>query len=90
MKQILFEGKVTLADRLVDFRIFKEFDEEGNFLYYSYATNPQLRDKNQMDFHSGQTLRDPNLEELLFKFEHCYKREFSEIVEERENPDYQV
>lgn len=90
MKHILFEGKVTLANHLVDFRIFKEYDEEGNFLYYSYATNPQLRNIDQAEFHNGKTLRDQNLEELLFEFENCYKQEFFEIVEERENPDYQI
>lgn len=89
-KHVLFEGKVTLANREVDFRIFKEYDEEGNFLYYSYATNPQLRDKGQMSFHDGQTLRAADLETLLYRFKNVYKTEFSKIVEERENPNYNL
>lgn len=88
MKHIIFEGKVVLAGRTVDFRIFEEFDDEGLFMYYSYATNPQLRDKKQADFHDGDTLKARKLDELLFQFMESYKKEFTEIIEERENPNF--
>lgn len=90
MKQIIYEGKVVIAGHLVDFRIFKEFDEKGEFMGYSYATNPQLKDKDQADFHDGETLRAMDLETLLFRFMHSYLPEFKEIIAERENPNYFV
>lgn len=88
MKHIIFEGKVVLAGRTVDFRIFKEFNEDGIFMYYSYATNPQLRDKGQADFHDGETLKAKDLDTLLSRYMRTYRSEFTEIVEERENPNF--
>lgn len=87
MKKILFEGKVTLADKLVDFRIYKN-KEEGTTLYYSYETNPQLLNAGQLDFHTGATTRATTLEDLLYRFTYIYKQEFTEIVKVRENPNF--
>lgn len=87
MKEILFEGKVTLADKLVDFRIYKN-QEEGTIPYYSYETNPQLRNADQLDFHTGQTTRAKTLEDLLHQFTYTYKTEFTNIVKERINPNF--
>lgn len=88
MKHIIFEGKVVLAGRTVDFRIFEEFDEDGEFMYYSYAINPQLRDKSQAEFHNGETLKAKDLKTLLSRFMGTYRSEFTEIVEERTNPNF--
>lgn len=87
-KIVIFEGKVTLADRLVDFRIYKHTDKENGIEYYSYATNPWLRNKDQADFHFGETLRASTLEELLFRFMSVYRSEFTDIAEEKENTDF--
>lgn len=87
-KIVIFEGKVTLADRLVDFRIYKHTDKENGIEYYSYATNPWLRNKDQADFHFGETLRASTLEELLYRFMSVYSREFTDIAEEKENNDF--
>lgn len=85
-KKIIFEGKVTLADRLVDFRIYKN-EEEGNSFYY-YEVNPEVRDVKQADFHKGKTLWADNLEDLLFQFRNVFQKEFTEIVETRANENY--
>lgn len=87
MKKILFEGKVTLADKLVDFRIYKN-EEEDTIPYYSYETNPQLRNADQLNFHIGETTRARTLEDLLHRFTYTYKTEFTKIVEERINPNF--
>ncbi|ATV30124.1 hypothetical protein [Prevotella intermedia] len=90
-KTIIFEGKVTLADKLVDFRIYKnEEEEEGKniLIYYSFETNPEMRDKGQMGFHRGQTLRAKTLEDLLFQFSTTYQKQFTKIVEARINPNF--
>lgn len=85
-KTIIFEGKVTLADRLVDFRIYKN-EEEGHSFYY-YEVNPEVRDVNQADFHKDKTLWADNLEDLLFQFRNVFQKEFTEIVETRANENY--
>lgn len=85
-RTIIFEGKVTLADKLVDFRIYKN-EEDGN-ITYSYEVNPEVRDANQGGFHRGKTLRANNLEDLLFQFRNVFQKEFTEIVETRENENY--
>ncbi len=84
-RTILFEGKVTLADKLVDFRIYKD-DEEGS-ISYSYDVNPQVRDASQGGFHVGEIQRADNLERLLFRFNQ-FQKEFSKIVDMRFNRDY--
>ena len=87
MKQVLFEGKITLSDQLVDFRIYK--NEGPNIkTYYSFDTNPQVRNIDQADFHVGGTMRDETVEGLLHRFKHTYQKEFTEIVEKRANPDF--
>ncbi len=85
-RTIIFEGKVTLADKLVDFRIYKN-EEDGN-ITYSYEVNPEVRDANQGGFHRGKTLRANNLEDLLFQFRNVFQKEFTEIVETRANENY--
>ena len=84
-KTIIFEGKV-----LVDFRIYKNEEEEGKniLIYYSFETNPEMRDKEQMGFHRGQTLRAKTLEDLLFQFSTTYQKQFTKIVEARINPNF--
>lgn len=75
-KIILFEGKVTLAGKLVDFRIYK--NEEDGFMYYSYEVNPEVKDVNQADYHRGETLRANTIEDLFFRFKQ-FQGEFKEI-----------
>lgn len=85
-KKVLFEGKVTLGDRIVDFRIYKnEGDDVLN--HYSYDFNPQVSDKEQIDFHIRETMCAETLERLLFRFQ-IYQSEFTTIVEERPNPNF--
>ena len=83
-RTILFEGKVTLADKLVDFRIYKDEEES---ISYSYEVNPQVRDASQGGFHVGEIQRADNLERLLFRFNQ-FQKEFSKIVEARENKNF--
>lgn len=87
-RNIIFEGKVTIANRLVDFRIYEHKDGKGNLKYYSYATNPWLRDASQLDFHFGEILRGETLERLLFRFRSEYLKEFTQIAEEKENTNF--
>ena len=84
-KKILFEGKVLLAGQLVDFRIYKNAD--ADFTYYSYDVNPEVRDETQADFHNGEIKRAKDLETLLFRF-NMFQKEFSKIVEQRENESF--
>lgn len=84
-KQILFEGKVLLAGQLVDFRIYKNEDED--IVYYSYDVNPEVRDENQMDFHNGEIKRAKDLETLLFRF-NMFQNEFAKIDNRRINVDF--
>ena len=84
-KRILFEGKVQLAEELVDFRIYKNVDEDC--VYYSYDVNPEVRDKTQIGFHKGATKRAHDLEKLLFRF-NIFQKEFTNIVERRENENF--
>lgn len=84
-KQIIFEGKVRLAEELVDFRIYKNVDEE--YEYYSYDVNPEVRDESQIDFHNGETKRAHDLKELLFRF-NIFQKEFTKIVEQRKNKNF--
>ena len=84
-KQILFEGKVLLAGELVDFRIYKNVDEDC--VYSSYDVNPEVRDETQADFHNGETKRAKDLETLLSRFK-IFQNEFTKIIEQRENPSF--
>lgn len=84
-KHILFEGKVQLADELVDFRIYKNVDDDN--IYYSYDVNPEVRDENQADFHNGEIKRAKDLETLLSRFS-MFQNEFTKIIEQRENPSF--
>lgn len=84
-KQILFEGKVQLAEQLVDFRIYKNVDEDC--VYYSYDVNPEVRDETQADFHNGETKRAKDLDTLLFRF-NIFRKEFTKIVDWRKNENF--
>ena len=84
-KQILFEGKVLLAGELVDFRIYKNVDEDC--VYYSYDVNPEVRDETQADFHNGETKRAKDLETLPSRLK-IFQNEFTKIIEQRENPSF--
>lgn len=84
-KQILFEGKVQLAGEWVDFRIYKNVDEDS--VYYSYDVNPEVRDATQADYHNGETKRAKDLETLLSRF-NIFKNEFTNIVDQRENESF--
>lgn len=84
-RTILFEGKVALADKLVDFRIYK--NEEDVNCIYSYEVNPEVRDARQGGFHVGGTQRADSLERLLFRFNQ-FRKEFSKIDETRENKNF--
>lgn len=84
-KRILFEGKVLLAEELVDFRIYKNVEED--LIYYSYDVNPEVRDETQMNFHNGETKRAKDLETLLFRVS-MFQKEFTKIVEQRVNMSF--
>lgn len=84
-RRILFEGKVLLAGQLVDFRIYKNEDED--ITYYSYDVNPEVRDVNQVGYHNGDTKQAEDLEKLLFRF-NLFQEEFTKIVEQRENTSF--
>ena len=86
-KKVLFEGKVTLGDRVVDFRIYKNEGEDIK-THYSFETNPQVRNEDQLDFHLGETTRAMTLEDLLSRFSDTYQKEFTTIVEERPNHNF--
>ena len=83
---ILFEGKVTLAGMLVDFRIYRHDDEEVP-TYYSFDINPEVRDVNQAGFHNGATKMAQDLDTLLSRFRN-FQGNFSQIAETRINPDF--
>ena len=83
-RDILFEGKVTLGDRLVDFRIYKNNEDPS---YYSFEVNPEVRDEMQAGFYRGGIQRSDDLEGLLSHL-NLFKREFTTIIEERENTDF--
>lgn len=84
-KKILFEGKVLLAEQLVDFRIYK--NEDAGITYYSYDVNPEVRDASQADYHNGEIKRAKDLERLFSRF-NLFQKEFTKIVEQRENKDF--
>lgn len=84
-RQILFEGKVILANMLVDFRIYK--NEDGNSTCYSYEINPEVKDVNQIGYHRGEIQRAADLATLLFRFNE-FKKEFSEIDSMRFNKHF--
>lgn len=84
-KKILFEGKVQLAEQLVDFCIYKNVD--ADLTYYSYDVNPEVRDETQADFHNGEIKRAKDLETLLSRF-NMFKSEFTHIVDKRENESF--
>ncbi|ATR92124.1 hypothetical protein [Porphyromonas gingivalis] len=84
-KTVLFEGKVTLANIVVDFRIYK--NETDDDTYYSYEINPQVRNSDQADFYMGGITRADTLEHLLFRFS-MFQKLFTNIVQQRPNPDF--
>lgn len=84
-KKILFEGKVQLAEQLVDFRIYKNVD--ADIVYYSFDVNPEVKDITQADYHNGETKRAKDLETLLFRF-NLFQKEFTKIIEMRENKSF--
>ena len=82
-RTILFEGKVTLANQLVDFRIYKN-EGDSIITHYSFDVNPEVKDVKQADFHNGETKRAEDLEHLLSRFR-IFQSEFTQIVDTREN-----
>ena len=66
-RQILFEGKVTLADQLVNFRIYKNEGDEI-VTHYSFEINPEVKDANRTGYHTGDIQRTTSLEQLLSQF----------------------
>ncbi len=85
-KTIIFEGKVTLAGQLVDFRIYKNEGEDVK-TYYSFEINPEVKDASQATFYCGGIQRAEKLEDLLFQF-HNFQGMFSKIVDMRFNRNY--
>ena len=85
-KQVLFDGKVTLGNQLVDFRIYKN---EGRDIvtYYSFDVNPEVKDVTQADYHNGETKRAEDLATLLFRFNE-FQQEFTQIDAMRFNVNF--
>ena len=63
MKQVLFEGKTIIADRIVDIKIYKV---DG---YYEWDYNPHLKDKSQIDFHIGEIMRAQSFRRAIFPYQ---------------------
>lgn len=85
-KTIILEGKVTIAEQLVDFRIYKNEGEEIK-TYYSFEINPEVKDVSQATFYNGAIQRNENLADLLFQFRQ-YQGMYSKIVDMRFNKHY--
>ncbi len=83
---IIFEGKVTIAEQLVDFRIYKN-EGEDIVSYYSFEINPEVKDVSQATFYNGAIQRNENLADLLFQFRQ-FQGMFSKIVDMRFNSHY--
>lgn len=86
-KNVIFEGKVFLGDQEVDFRIYKVDGDKNMPTHFEYGFNPQVKDEHQVCFHLGESLRDKDLENLLYKFKN-YKNEFTHVVEKQINPNF--
>lgn len=85
-KTILFEGKVMLGDKLVDFRIYKNEDKDIMTLY-SFEINPEVRDEKQIGYHTGTIQRATTLERLFSQFRE-FQSEFKKIIESRLNENF--
>ncbi len=85
-RTIIFEGKVTLANQLVDFRIYKNTGVDI-IDHYSFEINPEVRDASQADFHRGEIQRAETIEKLFSRFK-MFQLEFTNIVEQRENTEF--
>lgn len=64
------------------------FDEETEI--FSFQTNPQLKDISQADFHNfgGGASIDDEYKHLKNKYFNYYKKEFTNVVDQRENPNF--
>ena len=64
------------------------FDEETEI--FSFQTNPQLKDKDQREFHNfgGGTSIDDEYKHLKNKYFNSYKKEFTNVVDQRDNPNF--
>ena len=87
MKTIIFEGKITIGGQLVDVRIYKECDENGVLMYYSYEINPEVKSADQADFHCGKIQRAEDLETLLFRIK-MFQDEIKQVDKMRFNTNY--
>ena len=67
-RTILFEGKVTIAGQLVDFRIYKNQGSEI-IPHYSFEINPEIKDVDQIDYYRGGIQMAEDLESLFAHFE---------------------
>ena len=85
-RTIIFEAEVKLGDKKVDFRIYK-VEGDDVITHYEFDFNPQVRDIKQNGFHVGESMMGTTLDELLFRFQN-YKKEFTHIVEERNNSNF--
>ncbi len=86
VRTILFEGKVTIAGQLVDFRIYKNKGEDVKE-HYSFEINPEVKDASQATFYHGDIQNADNLDDLLFRFNQ-FQGMFSKIVDMRFNNNY--
>jgi len=86
MKKIIQDFTDVIAGEEVRVRYY--YDDETEL--YSFQTNPQLKDKDQLDYHNfgGGSSIDKDLKGLKFKYENSYKKEFKNIVDKKENPDF--
>ena len=70
----------------VNVKVRYYYDDETKL--YSFQTNPQLKDKDQIDYHNfgGGTSIDGNLANLKNKYNNTYKKEYTSVVDQRDNP----
>ena len=85
-RTILFEGKVTLANQLVDFRIYKNQDVNIKD-HYSFEVNPEVKDVSQVSFYNGGIQLAGDLESLLFQFKQ-FQKLFTQIDAMRFNTNF--
>lgn len=85
MKRIIFEGKITLAGKDVDFRIYEIKGEQDQKDHYEWETNPLVIGVSQIDAHHGETNCADDLDRLLYRIDQ-FKREITEIKATKPNP----
>lgn len=81
---------VHFDDQIAGVNVEVRFYFDNNLNLYSFRTNPQLKDASQIDYYnfgSGGTI-DKDLIGLLNKYHNSYKKMFTNVVEQRQTPNF--